>query len=163
MQNDVLIRRGTSYTLGGAGSSGTFTFICGSGSGIQSEVIDFGDPHADEYEMTARLCFSAVATAGGTLDFYLAPTVDAINYAGGATGSDGQYLTGATLDAFLPSLSYLGSIVAAGVSGVHYKSMVISPITRSGSIVMDNNTGSSTIALSGLITLTPLIPQVQSA
>jgi hypothetical protein len=159
--NDVLIRRGTATTLGSAGT--TFTLACGSGSGVQSSVFDLGDPHADEYEMTARVCLAAAPTAGGTLDFYLAPTVDAVNYPGGATGADGQYMSSTTLDASLPSLSYLGSIIVAALSGVHYKSMVIAPITRSGSLVMDNNTTAASIILSGLITLTPLIPQVQTA
>lgn len=160
MTNDVLIRRGTSFTLADSGASGVFTLACGSGSGIQSNIFDLGNPHADDYEMFAEVCTAIAPTAGGSYDFYFAPCLNG-RFPGGVSGINGSYLTGSTIDASLPSLNYLGSIIVTNATGVHRKSMVITPISQSGCLIMDNNTTTASIALSGLITLTPLIPQVQ--
>jgi hypothetical protein len=160
--NDILIRRGTAFTLASSAASGVMNFACGSGSGVQSATFDLGDPHADSYEMFVDICAAAAPTAGTTFDFYLAGADSAGHFPGKATGVSGAYLTGATIGESLVQLSYLGSVVAINASGVQSQSMVVYPTMRSGTMIMKNSTNIASIDASGLVQLIPLIPIYQT-
>jgi len=161
--NEILIKRGTPFTLLSSGGSGQFTLNCGSGSGIQSNVFDLGDPHADSYELYAEIVAGAAPTAGTTYDLYLAPANNSGRYPGLATGVDGNYLTGVTISASLVQLSYLGSVVTVNASGIQSNVMTIYPTMRSGCMVLKNSTNTHIVDhVSGLIQLTSLTPVFQT-
>lgn len=157
--NDVTIRRGTPFTLASAGASGQMTFNCGSGSGIQSNTFVLGAQHAEKYEMTMEVCAAAVPVVGLSYDYYLAAAGPRGNYPGRVSGIDGTYPVANM--AGLTQLNYLGSIITTANSGVQSATTIISPTINSGCIVFKNSTDIATVNLSGLITLVPLIPQLE--
>jgi hypothetical protein len=161
--NDVLYRRGTGFTLASGNASGIFTINCTSGVSIQSNKFDLGDPHADEYEMYVEITTSGAPTIGSTCDFYLAESIDNTNFTGKASGSDGLYMTASTKESFLMQTKWLGSLsVYDSGNETQRQSFVIRPVTQYGSLILSNNTIVSLQPSGSKITLTPLIPQIQS-
>jgi hypothetical protein len=162
-QNDILYRRGDTFTLAIESGSGAFHFICGSGSGIQSDKFDLGEPHADEYEMFTEITTVGAPTAGLSYDFYLSQSVDNTNFAGNVAGATGDYMTPTTINNFLPQLNWLGSLMVFNSGGTTQRqSFVIRPVTRYAAFVMYNGTDTAVQSSGSKITLTPLIPQFQN-
>jgi hypothetical protein len=167
--NDLLYRRGTTFTLGtgtvGTDISGYFNLESVNGYAIQSlSGINFGNPHADEYEMFAEITTSGAPAVGTTYDFYMASSLDNISFAGKANDSANAYMTPATFTAFSRQLDWLGSMsVYASGYETQRQSFVIRPVCQYGRIIMYNGTNTSTISSGSKITLTPLIPQIQTS
>jgi hypothetical protein len=167
--NDLLYRRGTQIVLGtgtvGVDVSGYFNFYSSSGHAIQSlSGINFGNPHADEYEMFTEITTVGAPTDGTTYDFYMASSLDNVNFAGKANTNGNDYMTPATFQSFARQLEWLGSMsVYASGNETQRESFVIRPITQYGRIIMYNGTNSTTDSSGSYIILTPLIPQIQTS
>lgn len=160
--NEIFIQRGTPIVISSTGTP-QLTFACGSGSGVQSSIFDLGSTRAEAYELFAEICAGTAPTAGMTYDIYLASANRTGRLPGGVTGVSGAYLTGTTIGANLVQLSYVGSVVATNASGIHAQSMIIYPIMRSGSLILKNSTNTPIVNLNSSITLTPLIPIIETA
>jgi hypothetical protein len=160
--NDCLYRRGTPFTLSSGDCSGLMPLACGSGSGVQSNKFDFGDPHADEYEMFVELTTVDAPTVFKSYDFYIASSLDNTNFAGNAAGTSGQYMTPATIQNFLPQLDWAGSLsVFASGGTTQRQACIVRPVTQYASLIMYNNTDTASSITGSKVTFTPLIPQTQ--
>ena len=119
-------------------------------AGRQSDKFDFGATRAAQYEVLGCVDFTGeTPTAGGTIDYYFAPsthTTQANGNVAGNSGADGAAPDGAlgtiTLAEFLKQCDYIGSlIVHDGAVVQNGKVGVFSPSSRYGQIVVVNNSG----------------------
>lgn len=134
------------------------------GAAQQSAKYTFPDPRAAEYVVFAENGWGSAPTAGGTVDYYWAPSLSSTagtQNAGGCSGSDAAY-TGysSNLADSLKDLIYIGSLVATAYAGAH-KQVIgrFSPPTKYGMMVAVNNTSvtTSTSDTDNMVTIEPVV------
>lgn len=118
----------------------------------QSTKFDFGATRAKEFEVLGTVDFTGeTPTAGGTIDYYFAPSTSATAANGnvaGNSGVDGAAPDGAlgtiTLAEFLLQCDYIGSLVVHDGAVVQNGAVgVFSPSSRYGQLIVVNNSGDS--------------------
>jgi len=73
-------------------------------------------------------------------------------------------MTSSTFASFSKQLEWLGSLsVYASGYETQRQSFIIRPVTQYGKIIMYNGTNASATSSGSKITLTPLIPQIQTS
>lgn len=167
MANEILVKVGTqirffvtgSFSPADAGTNwtiGTPTDVAltlasvANGAGRQSAKVDLGATRADRYEVLGCVDFTGeTPTAGGTIDYYWAPSTSSTaangnvagNSGGDAAAPDGA-LGSITLAEFLKQCQYIGSLVNHDGASVQNGFVgVFSPSSRYGQLVVVNNSG----------------------
>lgn len=120
----------------------------------QSDKFDFGASRALSYLVVACIPFAATPTAGQTVRFRFAPsmqpssTADAVGNPGGVSGSDGAY-TGynANPEEAFKQLDWIGEFPASDDIATTYDQIAVigvyEAIARYGTLVIHNNTGAA--------------------
>lgn len=112
----IEVTQGTAIIWGEAGASGvtaTLSFdALANNAARMGAKVDLGASYADEYLLTLRIETGTAATAGTTVELYLACSHDDSVYPGGVTGSDASYTLG-TSDANLKLLGSPATVLIA--------------------------------------------------
>lgn len=190
MANEILNKVGTQIRFGVSGSFspadsgtnhtiGTPTDVTLTLSGIadaagrQSDKVDLGATRAPAYEVLGCVDFTGeTPSAGGTIDYYWAPstsTTQANGNVAGNSGADGAAPSGAvpaglTVDEFIKMCIYIGSLIVSDDAAVQNGFVgVFSPPGRYGQLVVVNNGGDAFEAdnVEHHQVLNPIIPEVQ--
>jgi len=116
------------------------TSLAASGSARESDKVDFSAARPALYIVDACVEFAASVTAGGTVDFYIAPSNNstaANGNAGNTTGSDAAYTDESSL---LGQMVFVGSLTCDD-NGATQKGRVgiYNPLAQYGILVIVNN------------------------
>lgn len=176
MANEVLTKTGTTLEWFDGTDRGGEDYLLdltslANGAARQGGKGDLGALRAPEYAIMLEVEMAvAPAATGPTIDLYWAPSphaTAATQNPGGCSGADAVYTgtAGATLDASLKQLMFIGSLVltADATAVVQRQTFKFKPPHRYGMPVVDNNSGQafhSSAANVGVI-LYPLIPEIQ--
>lgn len=123
------------------------------GEGSQSTKFDFGALRAQEYELLGCVDFTGeIPVAGGTIDYYFAPSTSTTQSNGNVAGNSGGAadapngaLGGITLAEFLLQCVFIGSlIIHDGAVPQNGKVGRFSPSSRFGQLIVVNNSGGTT-------------------
>lgn len=136
------------------------TSLAASGGAQQSAKVDFGSARPAKFIFDACIEFAAAVTAGGTVDFYLAPSnasTAATGNAGNTTGSDTAYTDETSL---LGQMVFIGSLPCDDNSATQKGRIgIYVPDARYGNLVVLNNTSQNfnTDAVETHIVATPSV------
>lgn len=187
MANEVLQKAGTDITFGVSGSfspadAGTqwassitdLITLSGitDGSGRQSDKVDLGATRAAQYAVLGCVDFTGeTPTAGGTVDYYWAPSTSTTQGTGNVAGNSGAdaaapggALGSITLAEFLLQCQFIGSLVVHDGAVVQNGFVgVLSPSARYGQLIVVNNSGGTFEAddVEAHQLLQPIVDEVQ--
>ena len=121
------------------------------GAGRQSTKVDLGATRAPQFEVLGCVDFTGETpdAAGGSIDYYWAPSTNATEANGnvaGNSGADGACpggaLGGITLAEFLLQCQFIGSLATCDSTTVQNGFVgVFSPSSRYGQLIVVNNSG----------------------
>jgi len=158
--NDIRIGTGTKVQL-------DLTGVAAAAARQSTKTADLGAAWPQQWMLGACIEWEAAPDAGGTVDFYWAPSpsvTPATGNPGNIAGADGVYAV-----AGLPQLMYLGAMTVLNqVVNIDTAIRKFYVPNRYGVLVVVNNTSSkfrdTAVAMDEThITVTPVIPDIQAA
>jgi len=138
-----------------------------------SDQFDFGALRAARYSVMSAIEFSTAPAAGGTINYWLAPSDlsgAAVGNPGGADGTDAAYqgygADAAAADEAVGQLLYLGSMVVVNDGGDAVQIAWVgtfAPPARYGQLIIKNSTNQTTItdAVEQNTVFTPITDEIQ--
>ena len=141
-------------------------------AGRQSTKVDLGAARAPEYEVLGCIDFSGeVPVAGGTIDYYWAPSTSTTPGTGNVAGNSGVdaaapggALGTITIDEFIAQCQFIGSLpIHDGVVVQNGFVGRFSPSSRYGQLIVVNNSGGTFEAddVEAHQVMNPIIPEIQ--
>ena len=126
----------------------------GNGAGRQSAKFSFPADRAPSYNVMASIELAGTPTAGGTIDFYWAPSNSGTAGSGNVaslSGTDASATDGApgtmTVDEVIAQCDYIGSLTTTDDVAVHTGFVgVFSPSSQHGMLIVVNNSGNALAA-----------------
>jgi hypothetical protein len=162
----------TNWTIGSPTNVTLTQSGLANGAGRQSAKFDFGSTRAAAFECLAAADFTdETPTAGGTIDYYFAPstsTTQADGNVAGNSGADGAAPDGAlgsiTLAEFLKQCIFIGSLVTHDGAVVQNGFVgILRPTSRYGQLIVVNNSGDALEAddVENHVVLNPIVDEFQ--
>lgn len=157
--NDIRIGTGTKVQI-------DLTAVAAAAARASTKTSDLGSAWSQQWMLGACIESTGAPTAGGTIDFYWAPSPNstaATGNPGNVSGTDAVYAV-----AGLPQLMYLGAMTVLNqVVNIDTAIRKFYMPNRYGTLVIVNNTDQA-FAGAGVmdethITVTPVIPDIQAA
>jgi len=163
---------GTDWTIGTPTDSPLTLASVANGAGRQSNKADLGATRARRYECLGCVDFTGeTPTAGGTIDYYWAPSTSTTAGTGNVAGNSGAdaaapggALGSITLAEFILQCVFIGSLVVHDGASVQNGIVgTFSPSGRYGQLVVVNNSGDAFEAddVEMHQVLNPIIDEVQ--
>ena len=136
-----------------------------------SDQVDLGASHPDEFRVMAAIEWHAAVVAGGRVDFYWSPSHNSVvtdGNPGRPDGTDGAYTgDGASVSSSVQQLQYIGSMITTNYLGVQIASIgVFSPEARYGQLIVVNGSGTTlcgTDDIESAVVMIPVAPDIQAA
>lgn len=128
-----------------------------------SASIDLGAKFADRYAVECQSKLVSAPDAGLGIEVFWATSKDDSVWPGKVTGSNGAYP--ATIDDNKKQLTLLGHLTCHNTTDAQIKTLGLRPIGRYGVIVWVNKTAQTltNTAADHIVTLTPIVPEIQDA
>lgn len=142
------------------------------GAAVNSDQIDLGTSHAEEYSLKGALEWFAAVSAGGDVSCYWSPSNNSVvtdGNPGKPDGVDGAYTGdgGGTVAESVKQMQFIGAFITTDLQGVQIAEIgKFKPKGRFGQLIVVNNSGTTvcgTDDIESAIVMEAVVPDIQAA